>query len=50
MWLSTQMKKRITGLNVAQESPQRHEDEEHQKWYKEKKKKDTDKKVKQFRP
>jgi hypothetical protein len=44
------MKKCITGLNVAQESPQHHEDEKYQKWYKEKKRKDTHKKVKQFRP
>ncbi len=39
--VGTQMKKHIAGLNVAQERPQHHEDEEYQKWYKEKKRKDT---------
>jgi hypothetical protein len=39
--VGTQMKKRMAGLSVAQEIPQHYEDEEHQKWYKEKKRKDT---------
>jgi hypothetical protein len=41
--MGTQMKKRITRLEVAQESPLHHE--EYQKCYKENRKKDTPKKV-----
>jgi hypothetical protein len=43
--MGTQMKKCITWLEVAQESPQHHDDEKHQKWYKENRRKDTSEKV-----
>jgi hypothetical protein len=47
--MGTQMKNRIAGLEVAQESPQHHENEEYLKWYKENKRKDTCERVMIFR-
>jgi hypothetical protein len=39
------MRKCIARLEVTQESPQHHEDEKYHKWYKEKRRKNTCKRV-----
>jgi hypothetical protein len=47
-WAWVHKNKMHSRFEVAQESPQHHEDEEYPKWYKEKKRKDTRERVMQF--